>query len=773
MQKERDFKKQEQKWKEYWEKEGVYRFDPQKEGEVYSIDNPPPTISGRMHIGHSYSFGQQDMIARYRRMRGDNVFYPFGTDDNGLATEKLVEKENNVRMFDMSRSEFISLCQDTLKKIRPEFIQDWKDIAMSCDFSLNYSTISSHVQEMSQNYFIDLYENGRVYHKDGPTIWCPLCQTAIAQAELEDKEKESVFYEIEFKTEEGGLTIATTRPELLPACVSVFVHPSDDRYKKLIGKKATVPIFEQQVEIIADEEVDMEKGTGAVMCCTFGDVTDIEWFYAHKLPLRNCLTKDGKLNEGAGKYEGLSVEEARERVVSDLDIVSRKEIEHTINVHERCGTGVEIIPTKQWFIKYLDLREEFLRLGEELLWIPEHFKTRYMNWVKGLRWDWCVSRQRYFGIPFPFWHCSGCEKKIVAERSQLPVDPFSEKPPESCCGEVLPDENVLDTWATSALTPQIVQSLTEKKVFPMSLRPQAHDIINFWLFYTLARSKMHFDKLPWERATISGFVLDEKGKKMSKSKGNVVDPQKVISNYGADVLRYWISGTKFGEEARWSEKEINSGKRTLNKIWNAARFSLSHLEGYSPSERPLEVEDKWIVSKLNRTLKQYKEHFENYDYSKARKAVDHFFWDDFCGNYIEMIKSRLYDQKRNPDSAKQAMYDSLLGTLKMYAPFIPFITEEIYHEYFIEFEKEKSIHLTLLPKEGDIFTEESLMDEVVEVMSLIRKYKTEKSIPMGQRISEIVLSKEKEHLKEYIEIIKDTLRIDNIRFTESETEVQI
>ncbi len=764
MKKERDFIEQEKKWKKYWEDEEIYKFSPQKEKEIYSIDTPPPTLSGRMHIGHASSYTQMDITARYRRMRGDNVFYPFGTDDNGIPTEKLVEKENKVKIFDMERTEFADLCEKTIKKLIPDFVQDWKDIGTSCDYSLGYSTIDSRVQRISQLYFLDLYKQGRAYRKEGPTVWCPLCQTAISQAELEDKKRDSVFYDITFETEVGEMIIATTRPELLISCVSIFVHPEDKRYKKFIGKKAKVPFFGQEVGIMEDSEVDPEKGSGAVMCCTFGDVTDIEWYYAHNLPLRCFMGKDGKFTEG--DLKGLSVEKAREKVIQDLgdSISKREDIIHTVNVHERCGTAVEIIPTDQWFIKYLDLKEEFLRLGDELSWTPQHFKARYDNWVKGLRWDWCISRQRYFGIPFPVWHCTKCGKEILADKSQLPVDPLSDTPQEKCCGEVVADRNVLDTWATSSLTPQIVQSLTEEKVFPMSLRPQAHDIISFWLFNTVVRSKLHFDKLPWKKAVISGFILDEKGEKMSKSKGNVVDPRIVISNYGADALRYWVSSVGFGEDIRWSEKEINTAKRTLNKIWSASSFSIMHLEDHTPDEEDsLEGEDKWMLSKLSKTLKDYRKYFDNYEYEKARKAVDLLFWDYFCGHYIEMVKARLYEGKRSPKAARYTIYHTLLNIIKLYAPFVPFITEEIYQEYFRQFEKEKSIHLTLLPENIPSFDEEKEMDRVAEVVSSLRKYKTENSIPMGQRIEKMELKKGKE-VEKYVEVIKDTLKIDNIHF---------
>ncbi len=782
MEKKYDFTKREKKWGRFWEKENVYKFSPESKKDIYSVDTPPPTLSGKMHIGHAFSYTQQDIVVRYKRMTGKNVFYPFGTDDNGLPTEKLVEKEKKVRIFDMERKDFIKLCQKTVKELRPAFIQDWKDVGMSCDFELEYSTITSEIQKLSQKYFLELYKKKRAYKKEGPAVWCPVCQTAIAQAEMEDKEKEGVFYDISFKTQKGQITIATTRPELLASCVAIIVHPEDKRYKKFVKEKATVPLFGHEVEIIKDKEVDKSKGTGAVMCCTFGDVTDIEWFYAHNLPLRVCVNKDGKLNELAKKYKGLSIKEAKEKIVADLKkesfIKKEENITQITNVHERCSAPIEIIPTNQWFIKCLDLKKELLKMGRQLSWTPPHFKTRYDNWIKGLRWDWCISRQRYFGIPFPIWYCKHCNKEVAANIKDLPVDPFSSKPKKKCCGkqDFIPDKNVLDTWATSCLTPQIAQNLVKnkkvkEKLFPMSLRPQSHDIINFWLFYTVLRSNLHFKKLPWEEVVISGFTLDEKGEKMSKSKGNVVEPKTVIEKYGADALRYWTASVGFGEDIRWSEKELQAAKRTLTKVWNASKFSISHLENYKPKKsidkKKLEEEDKWFLSKFQKTLKEYTSHFEKHHYQKARRVVDSFFWNDFCGNYIEMVKKRLYNEERNPEGARFATYHCLLGIMKLYAPFIPFITEEIYQGHFNKFEKEKSIHLTDLPKiEKELSFPSSMknIEDIIEIFTAVRKFKSEKGISMGKEIEKLTIQTENKSIAKNTAVIKDTLKVKEIAF---------
>ena len=547
----------EKKWLKYWEESKTYKFNPDTKKEIYSIDTPPPTVSGKMHIGHAFSFSQQDFIARYKRMVGFEVFYPFGTDDNGLPTDKLVEKTAKVSSRNMDRKSYIKLCLETLGKLRPDFIQDWKNIGMSCDFDIFYSTINPHCQKISQRSFMELYREGREYRKEAPTLWCPSCHQAIAQVELEDKELDSTFNDIIFRLPDGkDLVIATTRPEMIPACVAIFYNPEDSRYQKFNGLKAKTPIFNQEIPILPDEKADPAKGTGAVMCCTFGDQTDMEWYAKHKLPLKTAITQDGKMTKIAGEYEGLSIKDARKKIIEDLKsknlLVNQKHIKHAVNVHERCGNEIEILHSKQWFLKYLDLKEDMAKWGSELNWYPSHMKNRYDNWVNGLQWDWCLSRQRHFGVPIPVWYCKLCDEIILPKTEDLPVDPLEDSSPvDKCpkCGhhEFVGEKDIMDTWATSALTPILAAELfkdhpVHKKLYPMNLRPQAHDIITFWLFNTVVKSQLHNKKNPWNDVMISGWALDPHGKKMSKSKGNVVEPQVVMEKFSADALRFWAAG---------------------------------------------------------------------------------------------------------------------------------------------------------------------------------------------------------------------------------------
>ncbi|NQU79845.1 valine--tRNA ligase [Candidatus Woesearchaeota archaeon] len=592
---------EEPKLQEFWNKNNINNFDPNDtDRPIYSIDTPPPTVSGKMHMGHAFSYNHFDFIARYKRMRGFNVLMPIGTDDNGLPTQTLIQKIKKVRARDLGRKEFVSLCLKTLEKeLRPQYLDDFKRMGMSYNWDVNYSTINPHCQKVSQKSFIELYKAGKEYRAEAPAMHCPKCETAISQVECEDEEIDSFFNDIVFKTEDKELIIATTRPELLPACVAIFYHPDDKRYQHLNGKLAKVPLFDFEVPILEDKRADPEKGTGIVMCCTFGDSTDCEWQKAHKLPIKEAIDKRGKMTSLAGKYDGMKIKEARKAIIDDIKsadlLKNQKSIRHSVNVHERCGTPVEFVHSKQWFIKYLDMKEEMLHWGMEFDWFPKHFRNRYDNWVQGLQWDWCISRQIYFGIPFPVWYCKNCDETILAKEEDLPVDPTVDSAPvDKCpkCGgtEFIGEKDIINTWATSSLTPTIVKELFKgKPVYeelinnPMSLRPQAHDIISFWLFTTVVKSKMHFDMLPWKDCMISGWMLDPNGKKMSKSKGNVIEPQSMIKKYSADSLRYLAGGSKLGDDLNFQEKELVAGKKMINKIWNATKFAIMNLDGFDPN----------------------------------------------------------------------------------------------------------------------------------------------------------------------------------------------
>ena len=754
-----NYKDAEEKWINYWIDEGIYKFDVNdNKKEIYSIDTPPPTVSGKMHLGHAFSYAQQDFVVRFQRMLGKNVFYPFGTDNNGVATERLIEKMRNIKARNMDREEFRKLCMETLdKELRPKYIADWKRIGMSCDWNIFYDTIDEHSRKISQRSFIQLYKAGREYRKDAPAMWCPECETGISQVECQDKELDSFFNDIVFKVGDEELIIATTRPELLPACVAVFYHPTDKRYQKLKGKKAKVPLFDFEVPILPDARADPEKGTGIVMCCTFGDQTDMEWQKAHNLPIKVAITQDGKMTSIAGKYEGMSIQTARKMMIEDMKdlrlLLSQEPIKHAVNVHERCGTEVEYLKTKQWFIKYLDLKKEMLKWGKKLKWYPDHMRSRYDHWVKGLQWDWLISRQRYFGVPFPVWYCKKCDESILAREEDLPVDPLKDKPaiekcPKCGCEEFIPEKDILDTWATSSLTPQLSIELMpekwQKRLYPMSLRPQAHDIITFWLFNTVVKSQLHNNLNPWQDVMISGHAQDPHGKKMSKSKGNVIEPQEVIQKYGADCLRFWAAGSKLGDDLPFQEKDLVTGQKFITKLWNASKFAFMHLQDYDCEKPKLEIADKWILLKLSMIIKESTESFKKYEYARTKSDVENFFWHTFCDNYLEVVKDRLYNPdkrgKEERKSAQYGLYHSLAAILKMMAPVMPFVTEEIYHLYYAKKENTKSIHISKWPDLNIVDKKaEKIGDVIINAVQDVRRAKAEKNISLKSPVKKLLI----------------------------------
>ncbi len=786
----------EKKWMQFWSKEKIYAFDQKSKAEIYSVDTPPPTVSGKLHIGHAFSYSHQDFVIRFQRMLGKNIFYPFGTDNNGVATERLIEKIRKIKARNMPREKFVKICLEELEKnLIPKYENDMKGLGISCDYSIFYTTIDPHCQKISQRSFIELYKIGREYRKDAPAMWCPECETGISQVECTDVELDSVFIDIVFKIDGKDLIIATTRPELLPACVAVFYHPDDTRYTKLKGKKAKVPLFDLEVPIMPDERTDPEKGTGIVMCCTFGDQTDMEWQKAHDLPIREAITKDGKMSELAEKYSGMEIKQARKEITKDLEsaklLISKKPIKHAVNVHERCGTEIEFVKSKQWFIKYLDLKKDMLAWGKKLNWFPQHFVSRYNNWIEGLQWDWLISRQRYFGIPFPVWYCAKCDEVILAKEKDLPVDPLKDSPPvKKClkcgCSEFIPEKDVIDTWATSSLTPQLAIELMpasiQGKLYPMNLRPQAHDIITFWLFNTTIKSNMHYKVNPFKDVMISGWLLDPKGKKFSKSKGNVIEPYEVIDKYCADALRFMSAGSKLGEDLPYQEKDVVTGMKTITKLWNASKFSFMHLKDYK-KEVPIKLEffDKWILSKLNKIIKGSTEAFMKYEYSRTKLDVEKFFWQTFCDNYLEIVKDRLYNPDKRGEEARKSgqysLYHTLLNIVKLLAPIMPFITEEIYQDFFKDFEQEKSIHISKWPeydkKQVDDKIEEA-GDVLIEIISEVRKAKTANSLPLNAPLKELTINCKKEleeSIKHGLEDLKAVTKAKRIEFGKGDIEI--
>jgi valyl-tRNA synthetase len=765
---------------EWWEESGIYRFPRDEPGPVYAIDTPPATVSGHLHLGHAYSYTQTDFAARFQRMRGYRVFYPMGYDDNGLPTGRYVEKETGKTAFELGREAFAQLCVEMGREAGLEYEALWKRLALSVDWHHTYRTISDQAVRIAQLSFVQLYESGLVYRSEAPAIWCPECRTAIAQAELDDLERESVFYTLPFQLEDGAtLPIATTRPELLPACVAVFVHPDDERYAALVGGRATVPLFGQIVPILADPAADPAKGTGAVMCCTFGDVTDVMWWRTHELPLIEALDQHGRLTAAAGPFAGLAVREARHAVVATLDregqLLARQPVAQSIRVHERCDTPVEYIMVAQWFLRILDHRDELLAAGDQIQWHPEHMASRYRQWVENLSWDWCLSRQRAFGVPFPAWHCPSCGQVVMARPDQLPLDPRTAVPPSRCtCGDtaLVPDTDVMDTWATSSLTPQIVGRWLEDpdlygQVYPMSLRPQAHDIIRTWTFYTIAKSLYHFGRVPWSDVAISGWGIAGEGMgKISKSRGGgPTSPQAMIERYSADAVRYWASSTGLGKDAVISEEKIELGQKLVTKIWNVARFSSRFLEdGLPPLQEALVAAtpaDRWILARAQCVVRRATEYLLAYDHAAAKNEAETFFWTELADNYLEMAKLRLYDESSPTRAGAQfALHHVLLVVLKLFAPFLPHITEEVYRALFAR-DTCPSIHHSAWPAPDSQWEDEDAIatgEILLAVATAVRRYKSERSMSLGADLECVELSTPDGQLGEALQQAEADLR---------------
>ncbi|HEY7358108.1 MAG TPA: valine--tRNA ligase [Ktedonobacterales bacterium] len=762
-----------------WQQSGIYHFAPTSAEPVYSVDTPPPTVSGHLHLGHVYSYSHTDFMARFWRMQGYNVYYPMGYDDDGLPTERLVEKWRGITAAQVGRRAFIAECLAVSVEAEKDYEALWRRLGLSIDWRYTYRTIDEHSRRTSQWSFLDLYRKGLAYRREAPTIWCPECHMALAQAEVNDLERQSEFFTLAFRREDGeALPIATTRPELLPACAAVFVHPDDARYQHLIGKQVQVPLFGQQVSILADPAADPQKGTGAVMCCTFGDVTDIDWWYTHHLPLKIIIDRDGRLNAAAGEYAGLATAEARRQMAAALEagglLLGRQAITQSIPVHERCDTPVEYIVTQQWFIRVLDFKQQLLDFAEPLIWHPAHMQARYREWVENLRWDWCISRQRAFGVTFPVWYCAACGEVMLADENQLPVDPTEQPPTRPCqCGSTAftPDEDVMDVWATSSMTPQIVGRWLEDKdlyarVFPFALRPQAHEIIRTWAFDTLVKSYHHSGVLPWKEVAISGWGLAPGGtEKISKSRGGgPMAPREMIERYSADAVRYWAASTGFGKDATISEEKIQAGARLVTKLWNVASFSQRFLEGYRPPERlpTLSMADRWILSRAQRLIERVTDQFRSYDYAAARSEIESFFWRDLADNYLEMAKGRLYNEASGGyDGARYALFHVLLTIAKLFAPFLPHVTEAIYQGLFAAFEGNESVHRARWPSANAARLDdlaEAAGETLVEIATAIRRYKSEQSLPLSTELARLQLATEEAGLANALQEAIDDLR---------------
>jgi len=825
----------EQKWSEAWEREGCFRFERGAPRErVFSIDTPPPTVSGSLHVGHVFSYTHTDAVARYHRMQGKAVFYPMGWDDNGLPTERRVQNHYGVRCdpsvaYDpdfeppttasgggaqpaekeplaISRPNFVELCLRLTETDEQAFEELWRRLGLSVDWSMTYTTIGERAQRISQRSFLGLLARGEAYQLEAPTLWDVDFQTAVAQAELEDRERPGAMHRVRFGLAggTGDALIETTRPELTPACVALLAHPDDERQRGLVGKEAVTPLFGTRVPVLTHPLVDPEKGTGLVMVCTFGDLTDVVWWRELGLPVRSVLGPDGRLTEvpwGSGVWQSEDVERARreyeqlqgrtvnqarkrivELLVQDGDLVGEPTpITRAVKFFEKGERPVEIVTSRQWFVRTMTHTDELLERGRELRWHPPYMRARYEDWVNGLTGDWCVSRQRFFGVPFPIWYplddAGGVrhDQPIAASQEQLPVDPSTDVPDgytaeqRGAPGGFVGDPDVMDTWATSSLTPQIAGGHTDgtsgscedaelfASIFPMDLRPQAHDIIRTWLFSTILRSQLDHDALPWANAAISGWVLDPDRKKMSKSRGNVVTPMHLLEEYGADAVRYWAVSGRPGTDTAFDAQQMKVGRRLAVKLLNASKFALADLppEGDALTN-PL---DRAMMARLAAVVADATGSFEEYDYARALERVEVFFW-WYCDYYLELVKGRRYDTgesqaaREGAASVSRALRRSLSVFQRLLAPFLPFVTEEVWSWW-----QEGSVHGASWPDGEELLDalgavepasagiEEDALALAAEVLKEVRKAKSEARRPMRAPVSRVVVHERPERLR--------------------------
>jgi valyl-tRNA synthetase len=729
--------------RELWEAHDIYRYDRGGDGPVFSVDTPPPYVSAaHLHVGHAMSYSQPDFIIRYRRMRGERVFYPIGFDDNGLPTERYVEQAHGVRAVDMPRAEFNALCLAETGRVAERYEDLWRRLGLSVDWSLRYSTIDARCQRTAQTSFVTLHQAGYLRRAEDPILWCPEDRTSLAQADVEDLERTSKLHTIRFQP---GLLIATTRPELLPACVALYHHPGDTRYAGL--ERATVPLFGYEVPVRTDESVDPEYGTGLMMVCTFGDSEDVLKWRRDHLDLRLVVEPDGRLGELAGEFAGLTLAQGRSAIVKALDeaglLVSSAPVRQVVGVHERCQTPVEFQIRPQWFIAVREHADRFRARAAELEWIPPFMRRRLEDWIDGLKWDWNITRQRRYGVPFPVWFCAACSAPVLARLEDLPVDPLADTPPVSSCpscgsAELTPDPDVMDTWMPSSLSPQINDGWalggTDPALAPMSMRVQAFEIIRTWLFYSVVQSELLFGRVPWRTALISGWGLSEQGKKLSKrdldkSTGpdgyNRYVPDDVMAKYGADAIRLWATRARIGTDLRYNEKDIRTGRKFAVKLWNVGRFlsiNLGDLDVSATATAPppgeRDIVDRWVLSHLADTVAEATAAFGTHDYMQAHQAASRMFWSVYCDRYLEMIKDRL-GTSGDRDSARWTLWESFRVLLGLFAPFAPFVTERMYQQFYRTYEGTISLHLTRWPEPDERWRADRPAVEAVDQLTVI------------------------------------------------------
>ena len=807
--KDYDFKR-EKFWEKKWEDEDIYKYIGDGSRPRYIIDTPPPYPTGLIHLGHVLNWVYIDMNARYRRLKGHDVLFPQGWDCHGLPTEVKVEETHGIKKNDVSRAKFREYCVDLTTKNIASMKSQMKSMGFSQDWNREFITMTPEYMRRTQYSFLKMYNEGLIYQGIHPVNWCPRCETAIAFAEVEYSDNTTFLNYVNFppavedsyddiassqasgkqadpKTE--GILIATTRPELMSACVAVVIHPEDERYTHLLGKYVEVPLSHQKVKIIADEEVDPEFGTGAVMICTFGDKTDVSWVNKYDLEIIDAIDESGKLTDAAGRYAGMDLQSCKKQTISDLDaegyLVKQEQVDQNVGQCWRCKTPIEILVKKQWFVAVRDLIQKTKDAADEMNWMPEHMKSRMVNWADSMEWDWCISRQRIFATPIPVWYCKDCGKVILPDVEDLPIDPTQDKPKHACecgCEEFIGEEDVLDTWMDSSISPLSIAGWPDEDYvnhFPADIRPQGHDIIRTWTFYTTLRCLALTDQKPFSDVVINGMVFGEDGYKMSKSRGNVIGPEEVIEQYGADALRTWAENSVPGSDVIFDWKDIKHGYRFIRKFWNAFRFISMQIfdeeVSYEEVKDNLDPLDMWILSKLNNLNITVDNAFAQYNFADTIGSIEKFFWHDFCDEYIEAVKYRLYsdvsDESRK--AAKYTLRCVIETSLKLLSPIVPFFVEEVY-QYF----DDQSIHTTSWPEVNEELISEEMEvkgETTIELIDEVRRFKSASKIPLNAELSEVNVYTSDEDLVDVFNLFDDdirgTLKINDLNISSGKPEV--
>ncbi|VVB52137.1 Isoleucine--tRNA ligase [uncultured archaeon] len=781
-------KELEPRWQKRWLDEGFFRFKAEGGKPVYSFDTPPPFTSGTLHMGHIFNHVWIDTVARYKRMRGFNVYLPQGFDCHGLPTELQVEKK--MKVDPRNRDAFLAACRDWTEKAVARMKSQFQSIGYSSDWDYSYRTMDDYYKRLVQRTLLIFYKKDLLYRAKHPVLWCTQCGTALAKAETGYEEKPGKLYYIDLEVAGGKdrLTIATTRPEMMPACVAVFVHPEDERYTKFVGKKAKMPVFGQEVPIIADPVVDKEFGTGVVYLCTFGDEQDIKWQKQYNLPVVQAIAPDGTMTEAAGPYGGQPVKEARKNFVADLEnrgfIKKIEERCHNVLCHtERasCKSPIELLPMEQWFIKVSDSLPDVEKAAESMNWYPPYMLGRLKDWTGSMDWDWIISRQRTFGTPIPFWVCKKCGTVEPAKESELPVDPRgTTRKCHKCHDEAVGEVDVCDCWVDSSVTPLMVSKWGvddhfHKATYPASLRPQGYEIIRTWTFYTIFRNLILTGQPCFRDLMVNGMVAGPDGRKMSKSLNNVIEPEQPLTKYSADSLRQWAAGGSLGEDYPFSWEECEHSQRFLNKLWNISRFVEGQIADYDGSRGELRDVDRWMLSRLASLTEECTASLDGYVFNRPMTDLRSFIWHELADDYLEMVKHRLYKPEVYGVESKRAaqfvLATALSTLLKLLSPFTPHVCDEV-HESLFKVPASKASW-----PEVDVSLKDSMAEARGELarslIAEVRRFKTEKSMSLGADIASAVITVPAGRRADAEAVLSDvagTGKIQNLTVEEGEKE---